>query len=219
MTNMNDQSNPGTDPRLYDPSKNLTDQVAAEKAKLQENGASLEAAAAGISDIKAEAIVAQVKSGKRVFVSPSKQNSTIMVRPGTVQIVYAGTNRPVVQGAPATNGTEAKRLGDIKAKFVGGILVVDPSVPDGQTILDWAESHPEICRDAMDPQSDIWVAMKQSQLNLAAREPSLPGNINVDKVLAGDYSGFNERDSVASRARRMLQTEDNKAEELAAARK
>lgn len=199
-----DQMDPWQAARSYNPDENLTDQVNAERDARLAQGAKYGDPDDLLIDSKAAALAGAVKQGKKVFCSPSKRDGYIMVRPGQLAVVYAGTNTPVVPGAPATNGTETKRVGDIKARFAGSLLIIDPNTVEGQVVLEWAERHPDICRDAMDPSTDVWMAMKESQLNTAVREPSMPTNIDVDAVLRGDLSGFQERGSVAARARSLL---------------
>lgn len=195
---------PGMDPRTYDPSTDIGQQVAEAKAQTESVPGSLVEQS---FDIKAGAIASAIRSGKRAFVSYSKVNATVLVRVGKTTLVYQGTRMPVVPGAVHPGGTEIRRVGDIRLQFAGGVAIIDPSTEEGQVQLAWAESHPEQCRDAMDPDSETWAALKRAQLNLADREPSLPGNINVDNVLKGDFSGLQEKDSVVARARRMLAQE------------
>ena len=47
-------------------------------------------------------------------------------------------------------------------------------------------------------------AIYQRQLNTAIKEPSLDPGLDVDRVLAGDYSAFGKAGSLASRARAIL---------------
>lgn len=200
-----------SDPRLYDASSTLEAQNAAILAERMAAGESVEKANDAIIGFKEEMLVEAIKSGKRAFVSPSRVKGSYMVRPGKLTIVYAGTEMPVQAGAPAVNGTETRRIGDIKAKFEGNVLIIDPSTEEGAVILEWAEKHPEICRDALNPETEIWAAFKKGQLNLADKEPSIPTNMDIDKVMRGDYSGFSEKESIAARARKRLVAENNAA--------
>lgn len=199
---MNQYGNMDADnPRLYDPTSTIEFQTA---AALAQRGESVQAAADAIQGLKEEALVEAWKSGKRAFVSPGRVKGSYMIRPGKLTACYKGTSIPYVAGTSANNGTEMRRVGDIKAVFQGNVLIVDPSTPEGKVIEAWAEAHPEICRDAASPETEIWVAFKQGQQNLAGRAPSIPTNMDIDKVLRGDYSGFSEKESIAARARKRL---------------
>lgn len=204
---MNEYQNMGAaDPRLYDASQTLEAENARVLAAAAANSQAFEAHDKVIQGIKEQTLVDAWQSGRKAFVSPMRVKGSYMVKPGVLTVVYPGTNQPVQPGAPATH-LEMRRLGDVKAVFQGNVLIVDPSTPDGKLIYDWAMRHPEICRDAENAETEIWAAFKQGQLNLAGREPSIPVNINVDKVMAGDYSGFNESNSIAARARKRLALE------------
>ena len=206
---MNAYGNMGaSDPRLYDASKTIEAENAELLSERLARGDTVEKANEVIVGIKEEALIEALQSGKRAFVSPSRVKGSYMVRPGKMAIVYAGTDMPVQAGAPAVNGTETRRIGDIKAKFEGNVLLIDPSTEEGAVILEWALKHPEICRDAMEPETEIWAAFKKGQLNLAASEPSIPTNLDIDKVMRGDYSGFSEKESIAARARKRLASEN-----------
>lgn len=205
-----------TDPRLYDPNTTIEAETAArlKEASDYEPGKAAEV----MQGIKEQTLVNAWQSGKRAFVSPMRVKGSYMVKPGPLVVCYAGTNTPVQAGAPASSGTEIKRLGDVKAVFQGNVLIVDPEetfthpvtgqeIQKGKILELWAENHPEICRDAMNAETEIWAAFKQGQLNLAGKEPSIPAAIDIDKVMRGDYSGFNESNSIAARARKRLQVE------------
>lgn len=196
---MNDISN---DPRAYDPSTSLEAQV---RAELDERGSVPQEHLAAVFDIKAQAMASDVQAGKRVFVSPRYKNYKKLIHRGKPTVVYAGTSTPFIPGSGQPGGTEIRRIGDVFAQFVGGVMVIDPSTEDGRLILEWAESHPQECRDAMNPGTEIWAALKEGQLNLANKEPSIPTNIDIDRVLRGDYGGFAENDSIVSRARTIIQ--------------
>jgi hypothetical protein len=204
---VNAYSNLGaSDPRLYDENQTIEAENARILVAAAENADGLKRVDNVMKGIKEEALVQAWQSGKKAFVSPMRVKGSYMVKPGVLTTVYPGTNTPVMPGSPATS-FEQRRIGDIKAVFQGNVLIVDPSTPDGAVIYEWALAHPEICRDAENAETEVWAAFKQGQLNLATREPSIPVNIDVDRVMRGDYSGFNESNSIAARARKRLATE------------
>jgi hypothetical protein len=176
----------------------------ATEAKRQFEMVDASAAIGALDDAKANALASEIRSGKRVFISPRARNFRKLIQPGRPTVVYAGTKIAAIAGQPAAGGTEIARIGDIFAHFVGGVMVVDPTTDNGKVILAWAEKNPDLCRDAMDPTSEVWAALKTAQLNLAHKEPSMAQNLDVDRMLSGDYSGFTERDSLVAKARKVL---------------
>lgn len=188
-------------PRLYETGEDVGREVA---EALQTGSADSGASEDFLHNQQAGKVTEALVAGRRAFISPAHLNYEFMVRPGILQPCYPGTLNPVVPGVPSPAGVEMARVGDIKARFEAGILIIDTTTEEGQTILKWAESKPDICRDVMDDRTEIWAAMKRSQLNLTDKAPSLPPNIDVDKIMDGDYSGFREKESLVAQARQAL---------------
>jgi hypothetical protein len=124
--------------------------------------------------------------GVRSFVAPAHPNGKFMVKPGKL-----------IQ-APSPDGPrDIRREGDIWAKFSGGVLITDE--PE---VIAWCEKHPDICRDAFDPQTEVWVALREAQRETATRGASLPPSLDVAKLLQGDMSGLGDLSSLTRHARR-----------------
>lgn len=189
------------DARVYSSADDISAQAVEARPNVEE---SAKATAQATAEAQAQVLVDAIRQGKMAFISPSAKTYRKLVKPGRVTACYPGTQLPIIPGAPSQNGVDMTRVGDIWATFSGGMLIVGPQDENGVEIIEWASSHPDVCRDAMDPSTETWAAMRGSQLNMADREPSLPTNIDVDAVLRGDFSGFSEFESVTQRARRML---------------
>ena len=171
----------------------------AEKPRDLPSGAGAGAGSAVMADASAAATIEKAAaSGKRAFVFPLHINFKQLVRAGTEPSFELQARNP---------GTYSRRFGDVWLHVQGGILIIDPDTEEGALQLEWCEANPSICRDAMEPQTEIWAALKEAQTPTPRKEPSLPQNIDVDKVMAGDMSGFMEAESIAARARRMLATQ------------
>ena len=195
---------PELDPRVYDAEDDISAQAAAARKEMEGAGIPVqEIMVSKIAELRASGLAEAIQGGKRAFVSGTVKTFRQLVQGGKPTTVYQGTEMPFLGGqAPA--GVETRRLGDIFARFTGGILVVDPATEEGAIITAWCEAHPEVCRDATDPQTDVWVALKESQQNTSLKEPSLAPDMDIDKVMAGDYSGFGNTGSVGARARQIL---------------
>lgn len=191
------------DARVYDASQDTNAAASAAREGVEQTARSASDAQA---ELQAQVIVAAVNAGKRAFINPTAKTYSFMVKPGKLMACYAGTKVPVVPGQASAGGIEMARVGDIRARFVGGMLIVGLEDENGPDIIAWAEAHPDVCRDALDPMTETWAALRASQLDLAEKEPSLPKNINIEQILRGDFSGFSEYESATQRARRMLAT-------------
>ncbi len=126
--------------------------------------------------------------GKRSFVAPAHPNGKFLVKQGKL-----------IQ-APSPDGPrDIRREGDIWARFHNGVLVAEE--PEVEVVA-WCEKHPEICRDAFDPQTEVWVALITAQRETATRGASLPPSLDVAKLLSGDLAGLGELSSLTKQARR-----------------
>jgi hypothetical protein len=123
--------------------------------------------------------------GTRVFVAPAYPNMRVLVKQGKL-----------IQ-APSPDGPrDIRREGDVWAKFVGGILVTDD--PD---VIAWCEAHHDVCRDAYDPKTEVWVALVQAQRETATSEAKLPPGLDVEKLLEGDIAGLGGLTDLVKNAR------------------
>lgn len=160
-----------------------------------------------LAEAQAARIAEAVGSGQRAFISPMNKTAKIMVKGGVMTPCYPNTDNPIVPGAPSAMGVEMRRLGDVFVEFEGGMCILDPNGgSDGQDTLRimWCEANPQITRDCLSPEVEQWSAMKEGQLNTSIREPSLDPGMDVDRVLAGDWSAFSNAGSLAARARAIL---------------
>ena len=194
------------DPRTYDTAQDISHAAQEFRAGLSDlDKEVIMDAARTLSNPLTTQLTEALQAGKRAFVSPTHLNSRILIVRGKLETVYTGTKVKYVAGSAAPAGVENRRLGDVWVRFSGGIVVIDPEHDeDANEKIAWALNHPEICRDAMDPATEVWASMKSAQQQTSKAEPSLPENLDVDAVLRGDLSGFNESNSIAARARRQL---------------
>jgi len=126
---------------------------------------------------------------RRVFVAPADLNGKYLAHGGTVLM------------QPSPNGPwPVSRNGDIWVQFQSGIIVVDPSDPSDAVRLGWLIDHPDIARDAADPATDLWAKLIEDKHPTSHREASLPSNVNVDEILAGNMESLGSS-SLMKRAR------------------
>ncbi len=85
---------------------------------------------------------------------------------------------PVQPGMPPGVTPVGRREGDVWVQFNNSVLVSDDPI-----IIEWCRAHKQVCRDANDPRTAGWAALKEMQVNLANREIMLPGDVNVDDML------------------------------------
>lgn len=111
----------------------------------------------------------------RVFVSPQQKDTSFLVKPGTL-VSFRDPNSP-------TGTRDVRRDGDIWAVFTGGYLVTSDSL-----VIAWAEAHPDICRDARDPRTAAWAALKERQMPAGNREALIEPSMDIDGIVFGDRS-------------------------------
>lgn len=189
------------DPRLYDPSRDVSAEAAAHAAEVSGAAADVQDA---LHQMEAKRIADAIESGKKAFVFPQRRNYRKLVKAGTLQACFSGTHTPIPSGVRADN-PEIARVGDIWLHAKGGILIFDPEEEGGQEILAWCLEHPEICRDALDPQTEVWAHLKTSQTQFKNKAPSMSQGLDVDAMMRGDYTSAMENDSLVSQARRQLE--------------
>lgn len=193
------------DPRQYDPADDISRQADAQRAEVMASQAQAGAFKSAQIDGLAETLAAAAKSGLRAFIAPCHKSTKFLIRGGAPMLCIAGTGIPVVPGSNTQQLTAVERVGDVNLQFTGGIVVIDPKTQEGAGQLQWCLDHPDICRDVVnDPAVEVWASLKEGQLELADRGPSIPKNLDVDAALRGDFSGLSETGSIAARARAML---------------
>lgn len=181
-------------PRIYDPNEDISAQADAARQEWGSSGS--EAAVEALVTAQAGVLASVAKSGKRAFVFPNHVNFKALLRAGVLN---------QIRDANAPLGVrDMSRTGDIFLKVTGGMCVFDPSTEDGALQLAYCEAHPEMCRDAMAPETEVWAEMKRGQAQLVNKEPSIPQNLDIDKIMAGDFSGFAKAGSLTARARQLL---------------
>ena len=124
-----------------------------------------------------------------VFVAPAHPTGKFLVKPGDV----------LMQPSPY-GPWPVSRHGDVFIRFHGGLIIIDPSDPNDQVRLAWLRAHPEIARDADDPQTDLWVKLTTDKHPTSRREASLPANANIEEILDGNFNSFGSSD-LMNRAR------------------
>lgn len=177
--------------RLYNAEDDLTARTNAAKENMVFDGR----ADPQVMEIQAQRLSEARETGFRAFVFPTKQFHK--------ELVKAGVEPPpeVVIRNPAQL---SRRTGDVFLEVSGGICILDPRQPGFSEKLAWCEEHPELCRDAFDPKTVIWASMKQSQTDTMYKDASLPKNVNVDKLVDGDFSQLLPEDSLVARAQQQL---------------
>lgn len=109
----------------------------------------------------------------RAFVNPTKPNTSFLVKPGEL-VRLRDQNSP-------TGYRDTMREGDVRAVFTSGVLVTNDPV-----IIAWCEANPDKCRDANLAGTEFWFNVRQAQIPLANRDPSLDQGIDVDAALRGE---------------------------------
>lgn len=191
------------DPRAYDPSQDINAQTFQDVQSAKAAGFQLKTSADLAADLTA-ARIGELKPGRVAFVAPVHKNDTILIHPGKPTLCVAGGDTPAVPGMAYPGGTEVRRLGDVFVQFIHGIAIFDPQDETDQLRIAWCEAHPETCRNAIDPMTDTWAAMKEGQTPLKDKEPGFDPSLDVDAVMRGDYSSFARSGSLASQARAIL---------------
>ena len=126
----------------------------------------------------------------RTFIAPGLLDARFVVKGGTV----------VQSPANAFSGglpVDLRRDGDVVARFVNCILQTDDL-----DIIEWCVEHPDICRDANDPQAEAWATLKQMTIETSTKEATLPPGTDIDAMLRGEKQPSGP-ESLVERARNM----------------
>ena len=126
----------------------------------------------------------------RTFIAPGLLDASFMVRAG--KVVQSPANA-FSGGLPV----DLRRDGDKVARFVNCILQTDDL-----DIIEWCVEHPDICRDADDPQAEAWATLKQMTINTGTKEATLPPGTDIDAMLRGEKQPSGP-ESLVERARKM----------------
>ena len=73
---------------------------------------------------------------------------------------------------------------------------------DDLEIIEWCIEHPDICRDADDPQAEAWATLKQMTINTATKEATLPPGTDINAMLRGEKQPGGP-ESLVERAQKM----------------
>jgi hypothetical protein len=127
----------------------------------------------------------ELPEGTRIFVAPADLNGKFLVVAGKVVQV------------PSPNGPwDKERVGDVFAQFSGGILMTDNA-----EVIAWCEKSRDICRDAFDPQTEAWAALRTNQLETSTKTASIRKDLNVQDILDGKDTIIGDAESLVARAR------------------
>lgn len=146
---------------------NLTEEVAAKASERERIEAARQKAREAIEELPKPA---PRREGSKVFISPEYLNGKFLVKQGATRKERLADGRLI-----------ETRDDDLIARFRNGLLTTDD--PD---IIEWAKAHPEICRDADDPDTPAWVALKTATLATSRQDPSLPPEMDIAKLLRGE---------------------------------
>lgn len=110
--------------------------------------------------------------GYRTFVAAREHSQgRFLVKPGKlVTIAPLPGSTPGI--LPAIT-----REGDVWASFSGGVLTTND-----ERVIAWCENHPKVCRDATNPTTPGWAALKDLQARVATRDVTLPPDVDVDAM-------------------------------------
>jgi hypothetical protein len=120
-----------------------------------------------------------VTEGYRTFTCAREYANSRFLIPGTP------VPAPMVAGTPIGIKPLSHREGDVWVQFSNGVLVTKELA-----VIKWCAEHPKICRDAKDPRTPGWVAMKDMQARIATRDATLPGDVDVDGMAFPDVPGL-----------------------------
>ena len=148
----------------------LSEQAKAAKEASQANEARVKEARKGKKAAVLPEEPAVTPVGKRGFIAPAYKNGKFMVKPGVSGRMQLADGRSIED-----------RPGDKFAVFKGGMLITDD-----EDIIAWCEKHPEICRDAQDPDTRVWATLTESKLTLSTRSAQLPEGLDIDKLIKGE---------------------------------
>jgi hypothetical protein len=126
----------------------------------------------------------------RTFIAPGLLDASFIVKGG--KLTQAPANA-FSGGLPI----DLRRDGDVVARFVNCILQTDDL-----DIIEWCVEHPDICRDANDPQAEAWATLKQMTIETSTKEATLPPGTDIDAMLRGEKQPGGP-ESLVERARNM----------------
>ncbi len=174
---------------------NLTEEARSVLEK-QEQATQALAQAKAEGKVKIEAINPRY----RVFVAPVERNTRFLINPA--ERTFFSITDPNVPGGKRNLSTDH----DIWIEFHDGIADIDTATPEGKRILEWAQAHPELCRDIADPLTEPWAMLKFGQCPTSRSDETVAKGLDIDKLLAGDPRSVAVKNSMATRARESYET-------------
>lgn len=157
-------------------------------------------AAAGqkIADLAAEGKIETAPRNPNLvaFIAPVERNLRKLVQIGK-PVSFVDKDSPRGQKM-------VERDGDIFLEFKEGLVILDRRNDEDQVRIKWCEENPDVCRNARDPMTEAWAAMKMGQQPLNWRDAVLPRSMDVDKALRGDPAGYAQSGSLVDQANKYL---------------
>lgn len=178
----------------------MTDLIDVEGAALDPEVA--QRAADGVMAAQAKALSKALADGARAFIFPYDAGgklNLLLSEPADCVVLT------VMDASTPTGRRETMRKNDVFLEITNGVATIRPNDPYRELKLKWCESHPKRCREYNAPEADTWAKMIDAQLNKANREPSLDPSLDVDAIIAGDFSGLGKADSLVGRASILLE--------------
>jgi len=173
----------------------------AAKANLAEEEDLIQTAQETLRKVKVKAPSKALQSQYRAFVNPVSPNTRYLVRGG--EVIHLRDQNSATGFRDVSRETPGSpEKSDKWAVFTNGVLVTNDT-----EVIAWCEENDDICRDANAPGTEFWFNVKQAQIPLATREPSLDQGIDVDAALRGEgIAPTKGRGGAVSSARQFAET-------------
>lgn len=137
--------------------------------------------------------------GKVAYIAPVNRWYRVLTNPkDTKPVSFPDKDSPRGQKM-------VERDNDIFLEFRDGMVILDPNDEEDAVRIAWCEANPEICRNARDPMTEPWAAMKEAQTAYAHRDPVLSPSMNVEAALRGESGGWKQGGSTTERAIQSLE--------------
>lgn len=149
---------------------------AEERAQAAGETEARKASATALDRVGVSSYDAAAERGYTTYVSArTHANSRFLVTPGKL------VTGPLHPGVPLGMTPASHREGDVWAQFSNGVLVTDDP-----TVISWCEAHPKVCRDARNPLTQAWAAIKEMQARVNNRDAVLDGSLDADAMFFPD---------------------------------
>jgi len=178
--------------------RTIHEEVAARLPEVAAKQEAIRTAQEQLDQVIQKADLSEETKGRYVaYIAPVAKNRRFLVAAGAV-LAFPDKDSPVGRKM-------VEREGDVWIQFRDGLVVLDREDPNFQVLNTWCESRPDICRNAMDPMTEAWAAMKEGQLDLRHRDAVIAKSLDVDAVLKGDARGFTRAGSPTTKAREYVE--------------